>query len=82
MYRKEFVKKDDYECCIQYKRQKGGHQEYHTKSGKSKCTYTEKNIFFGYECRQETGIHIPNLMIAQDFEGTTYKFENNDEFCK
>ena len=76
------MKKDDHKCYMQYKRQKGGRAVYYTKKDKRKCTYTEKYIFFVYECRQETGEHIPNLIIAQDFEGKTYEFENNDEFCK
>ena len=47
-----------------------------------KCTYTENYIFFDYEAQQETGIHIPNLVIAHDFHSNEYKFKTNDEFCK
>jgi hypothetical protein len=47
----------------------------------NKCTYTEKYIFFDYEARQESGVHIPNLIIAHDFEGNTYHFPNNNSFC-
>jgi hypothetical protein len=32
-------------------------------------TYTEKYIFFDYEATQETGIHIPNLIVVHDFNG-------------
>jgi hypothetical protein len=28
------------------------------------CTYLEKYIFFDYECQQETGVHIPNLVVV------------------
>ena len=35
-----------------------------------------------YEAQRETGIHIPNLVIAHDFNGDEYKFKTNDEFCK
>src|SRR6266576_3077748 len=47
-----------------------------------KCTYTENYIFFDYEACQETGIHIPNLIVAHDFDGTVHRFNNNDDFCK
>lgn len=46
------------------------------------CTYTEKYIFFDYEAMQNTGKHIPNLIIAHYFDGTKHKFLNNDEFCE
>jgi hypothetical protein len=47
-----------------------------------KCTYTEKYIFFDYEAQQETGIHVPNLVVAHDFKGNKYNFKTNDEFCE
>jgi len=28
------------------------------------CSFTTKYIFYDYECRQESGIHIPNLIVA------------------
>jgi hypothetical protein len=46
-----------------------------------KCTYTEKYIFFDYESQQSTGVHIPNLVVAHDFEGNKWEFNTNDEFC-
>lgn len=49
---------------------------------KNKCAYSENYIWFDYEARQETGIHIPNLIIAHDFGGKKYTFETNEEFCK
>ena len=39
-------------------------------------------IFFDYEAEQETGVHNPNLIIAQYFDGTTFHFRTNDDFCK
>lgn len=47
------------------------------------CTYTESYIFFDYVTQQETGTHIPNLvMITHDFNGNVYKFKINYDFCK
>ncbi|CAH1103834.1 unnamed protein product [Psylliodes chrysocephalus] len=48
----------------------------------ARCTYNEKYIFFDYEAQQGTGIHIPNLVIAHDFEGNKFTFKNNEDFCK
>ncbi|EFA13061.1 hypothetical protein TcasGA2_TC012937 [Tribolium castaneum] len=39
--------------------------KYHT----TKCSYTEKYLFFDYEAMQETGKHIANLIISHDFSG-------------
>ncbi len=41
----------------------------------------KKYIFFDYEAQQETGIHVPNLIIAKYFYGETFTFETNKEFC-
>ena len=41
--------------------------------------------FFDYECQQETGKHIPNLVVVHDEEGEEFVFEGeecNDEFCE
>jgi len=46
-----------------------------------KCKYTEKYIFFDYECMQESGTHIPNLVVAHNFKGDKYVFHSNNEFC-
>ncbi len=45
------------------------------------CSYMEKYIFFDYEVQQETGIHVPNLVIAKYFNGETFTFKTNEEFC-
>ncbi|XP_028132068.1 uncharacterized protein LOC114327599 [Diabrotica virgifera virgifera] len=47
-----------------------------------RCTYNEKYIFFDYETMQDTEIHIPNLIIAHDFEGNKFDFKDNEEFCR
>ena len=47
-----------------------------------KCTYTEKYIFFDYEAQQDTGVHRPNLVIAHDFSGEKFIFDNNNDFCE
>ena len=45
-------------------------------------TYTEKYIFYDFECTQNTGTHTVNLSIAQDFDGNEYVHNSIDEFCK
>ena len=42
----------------------------------------DRYIFFDYEAEQETGVHNPNLIIAQYFDGTKFHFRTNDNFCK
>jgi len=46
------------------------------------CSYTTKYIFYDYECRQETGIHTPNMIVAMTYKGERYVFETNNAFCK
>ena len=45
-------------------------------------TYTEKYIFYDFECTQNTGTHVVNLSIAQDFDGKEYVHNSIEEFCK
>ena len=45
-------------------------------------TYTDKYIFYDFECTQNTGTHTVNLSIAQDFEGKEYVHNSIEEFCK
>jgi hypothetical protein len=52
--------------------------KYHT----TKCSYTEKYLFFDYEAMQETDKHIANLVISHDFNGNVNSFETNEDFCK
>ena len=39
-------------------------------------------MFYDFECQQETGTHIVNLAIVQDFEGQEWVFRNLNDFCK
>jgi hypothetical protein len=48
----------------------------------TKCTYTQKYLFFDYETMQQTGTHEPNLVIAHDFYGNVDSFITNEDFCK
>ena len=45
-------------------------------------TYSEKYIFYDFECTQNTGTHTVNLSIAQDFDGKEYVHNSIEEFCK
>ena len=45
-------------------------------------TYTDKYIFYDFECTQNTGTHTVNLSIAQDFDGNEYVHYSIEEFCK
>ena len=45
-------------------------------------TYTEKYIFYDFECTQNTGTHTVNLSIAQAFDGKEYVHKSIEEFCK
>ena len=44
-------------------------------------TYSESYMFFNLECSQDTGEHLINLAVAQDFHGTLYEFTNQKDFC-
>jgi len=46
------------------------------------CTYTEKYLFFDYEAQQDSGVHVPNLVIIHDFSGKKFVFNDNSEFCE
>ena len=45
-------------------------------------SYTEKYMFYDFECTQNTGTHTVNLSIAQDFEGKEYIHNSIEDFCK
>ena len=84
----KYVSKN-HKCFMKKVKAKGGHC-----SNKEPCknkktewcyscrTYTEKYIFYDFECNQNTGNHVVNLSIAQDFEGKEYIHNSIDEFCK
>ena len=58
------------------------HMKKTTCKGGYQCkTYTEKYMFFDFECNQETGVHEVNLAVLQDFEGKEWVFKNSTEFC-
>ena len=43
-----------------------------------------KFLFFDFECMQETGVHIPNLVVVQDEEGHEWVFKGPNtckDFC-
>ena len=44
-----------------------------------------KFLFFDFECMQETGVHIPNLVVVQDEEGHEWVFKGSNtcnDFCE
>ena len=54
-----------------------------TKEGATKNN-KPKYLFFEFECMQETGIHVPNLVVVQDDMGNEKVFRGpntRDEFC-
>lgn len=82
----EIVEKETHRCYMLNKAMKGricGCRNCTPGSTKvnDKCTYTEKYIFFDYEAQQETGTHKPNLVVAKYFNGDTFTFNTNEEFC-
>ena len=44
-------------------------------------TYTEKYLFFDFECTQNTGTHEVNLGICHDFNGNESIFNDINSFC-
>ena len=53
--------------------------------GKKTCfackTYTERYMFFDFECEQETGVHNVNLVVVHNFEGHEWVFQMIDDYC-
>ena len=45
-------------------------------------TFTTKYLFYDFETIQNTGAHIVNLSIAQDFNGREWLHNSIEEFCK
>ena len=44
-----------------------------------------KFLFFDFECMQETGVHVPNLVVVQDEEGHEWVFKGPNtcnDFCE
>ena len=75
-----------HKCFMKKKKCKGGKCTGCDEETKTKCyscsTYSEKYMFYDFECVQETGIHEVNLAVVQDFEGNEWIFHTIDEFCK
>ena len=78
----EFVNPETHKCFIQPYRQK---EKKIVEENRECVVETEqKYLFFDFECIQETGIHVPNLVIIHDMEGneTLFKGPNTrDDFC-
>ena len=73
-------------CYMKPKPCKGGRCTQEIPCSDNPCyscrTYTEDYIFFDMECSQNTGEHLINLAIAQDFQGNQYEFTNQKDFCE
>ena len=87
---KQWVFMSERLCYIEPKPCKGGrctqeipcHYIPEERSCYSCRTYTEDYIFFDLERSQNTGEHLINLAIAQDFQGNQYEFTNQKDFCE
>ena len=44
--------------------------------------FTEKYLFYDFECTQNTKIHEVNLAIVHDYIGNEYIYNNIEDFCK
>ncbi len=53
-------------------------------SGKPKLKPLPARFYYDFECMQETGVHVPNLVICKGENGTHKEFygkNSRDEFC-
>ena len=89
---KIFVNPELHRCYMQpLKRKAPGNEEEKRPKKKRKAEKNEekkkakaKYLFFDFECIQETGTHVPNLVVVQDEEGNEHVFsgpDTRDEFC-
>ena len=79
---KEFVNIETHKCFIQPHGQK--EKKFVEEHRECVVETEQKYLFFDFECIQETGIHVPNLVIVHDMEGneTMFKGPNTrNEFC-
>ena len=80
---KEYCDASKHECYIQPMACKGG--KCTECDGKKTCfackTYTERYMFFDFECEQDTGVHNVNLVVVHNFEGHEWVFQTIDDFC-
>ena len=83
---KQWVFMSEHLCYMEPKFCKGGRCTQEIPCSDNPCyscrTYTEDYIFFDLECSQNTGEHLINLAIAQDFQGNQYEFTNQKDFCE
>ena len=79
---KEFVNIETHKCFIQPHGQK--EKKFVEEHAECIVEVEQKYLFFDFECIQETGIHVPNLVIIHDMEGNEIMFKGpntRDDFC-
>ena len=92
---KQWVVMSEHKCYMKPKSCKGGrclstfpsdHPWFGTCLKDDPCyacrTCSEAYMFFDLECSQDTGEHLINLAVAQDFQGVSYEFTNQKDFCE
>ena len=65
----EYEKPETHRCFMKprkKKKRKRGRSDDEEEEEEKKKT---KFLFFDFECMQETGVHVPNLVVVQDDEG-------------
>ena len=81
---KEFLNPEIHKCFIQPHKQDQREKEFIENNAECVVEVDQKYLFFDFECIQETGIHVPNLIIVHDDEGNEVMFKGpntRDEFC-
>ena len=81
---KEFVNPETHKCFIQPHKQNEKEKEFAEKHKEEIEEVAQKYLFFDFECIQETGVHVPNLVIIHDNEGNEVMFKGpntRNEFC-
>ena len=83
---KEFIDnkdKDTHQCYMKKPEEKNEHKE-PMESETEKSGY-DQLMFFDYECRQENGVHEPNLCVVHNEMWDEWVFsgeDTNSDFCK
>lgn len=86
---KTFVDPESHRCYMQPLKRtptEAGGEEVPKKRKKVETNVKNKPkyLFFDFECMQDTGIHVPNLVVAQDENGQESVFSGpdaRDKFC-
>lgn len=72
--KQENIELSQHKCHMQWIKGKGGYcveacvcNDELSEKLKDCCTFTTNYIFIDYEAQQNTGTHIPNIVIAYDF---------------